>query len=433
MKNRLETGSKLFSSLTQSDYEVGKLIGAGSQGEVYEVKYKGNKYALKWYFEHTASQEQKSIINNLIENGSPDKRFLWPIDIIVVDNLFGYVMPLRPSNYYGIVDLMKRKSEPTFATLCMVGFNLASGYRQLHSKGYSYRDISFGNLFFNPDNGDILICDNDNVSVDGVDASGVLGTPRFMAPEIVRGEGDPSIYTDLFSMTILLFYLFMLHHPLEGALEADIKCLDTLAMHKLYGKEPLFIWDPNNVSNRPVPGYQDNAIIFWNIYPIFLKDMFTRAFTDGINIPDRRIRETEWLDAFIKLKNSIIYCQNCGKENFFDLVKFEQGENHVCWACCQNIMLPPRMEINKHLIMLNRDTKLYEYHILDNYNCDMVTAEMNRHPKKPAIWGLKNLTEKNWIYTKANGTDITIEPGKSAPLAVGVKIRIESATGEIKT
>jgi hypothetical protein len=39
--------------------------------------------------------------------------------------------------------------------------------------GYSYRDISFGNLFFDPDTGDVLICDNDNVSANGKDMSGV--------------------------------------------------------------------------------------------------------------------------------------------------------------------------------------------------------------------------------------------------------------------
>ena len=38
------------------------------------------------------------------------------------------------------------------------------GYRNLHIAGAKYQDISFGNLFFNPDNGDVLICDNDNVS-----------------------------------------------------------------------------------------------------------------------------------------------------------------------------------------------------------------------------------------------------------------------------
>jgi serine/threonine protein kinase len=50
-----------------------------------------------------------------------------------------------------------------------------------------------------------LIADNDNVSVDGAGVLGVLGTPRFMAPEIVRGETVPSTQTDLFSLSVLIF------------------------------------------------------------------------------------------------------------------------------------------------------------------------------------------------------------------------------------
>ena len=57
------------------------------------------------------------------------------------------------------------------------------------------------------------------------------GTLGFMAPEIVLGTAKPSTNTDLFSLAILLFYLLNIHHPLEGKLEAEIKCWD------IHGKE----------------------------------------------------------------------------------------------------------------------------------------------------------------------------------------------------
>jgi serine/threonine protein kinase len=102
-------------------------------------------------------------------------------------------MQLRPERYKGIVDLMKRRIEPTFRALATAGIELAHSFLALHAKGLCYRDISFGNVFFDPDTGDVLICDNDNVTVDGSATSGVLGTPRFMAPEVVRGEAMPSM------------------------------------------------------------------------------------------------------------------------------------------------------------------------------------------------------------------------------------------------
>ena len=75
---------------------------------------------------------------------------------------------------------------------------------------------------------------------------GVLGTPGFMAPEIVRGEKRPSRETDRYSLSVLLFYLFMVNHPLEGKLEANIKWMDYAARVKLYGTDPVFIFDPDN-------------------------------------------------------------------------------------------------------------------------------------------------------------------------------------------
>jgi serine/threonine protein kinase len=154
----------------------------------------------------------------------------------------------------------------------------------------------------------VRICDNDNVAVTGTAGGGVLGTPRFMAPEIVRGEARPSTDTDLFSLAVLLFYMFALNHPLEGQKEAEIRCFDLPAMNKLYGFEPRFIFDPDDDANRPVPGYHDNALLFWPLYPPFLRDLFTRAFTAGLRDPKNgRVRESEWRKAFVQLRDAIAY------------------------------------------------------------------------------------------------------------------------------
>ena len=203
----------------------------------------------------------------LVRRGAPSEHFLWPLELAADPRVrgFGYVMQLRPNRFKNIVDLMKRKIEPTFRSLATAGLNLSHNYLLLHSEGFCYRDISFGNAFFDPDTGDVLICDNDNVAVDGAATLGVLGTPRFMAPEVVRGEARPSTQTDLFSLSVLLFYMLMVHHPLEGKRETEIKCLDLAAMNKLYGSDPLFIFDHADSSNAPVPGVHGNALAFSRI------------------------------------------------------------------------------------------------------------------------------------------------------------------------
>jgi len=418
---------------------VEQFLGGGGQGEVYRAKLSGQPVALKWYFPASATPEQRDALGTLVKKGPPNEKFLWPMELASAAGVpgFGYVMPLREPRFKGIVDLMRRRIEPTFRALATAGLDLSHSYLQLHAEGLCYRDISFGNVFFDPGTGDVLICDNDNVTVDGEGTGGVLGTPRFMAPEVVRGDGLPSTQTDLFSLAVLLFYMFMVHHPLEGKRELEIHCLDLPAMTKLYGTDPLFIFDPDDDSNRPIPGYQDNVLDFWPLYPQFLHDLFTKAFTDGIRDPQNgRVRESEWRAAMVRLRDSIVYCAHCGAENFYDAeaLRHSGGKPGSCWSCRREIQLPPRIRMGNTIVMLNHDTRLFPHHIDDQkmYDFSQPVAAVIHHPKDPSIWGLKNLSNEKWIITTADGAIKDVEPGRSVTLAVGTKVNFGKTEGEIR-
>ena len=100
MDGQLKAGTFLTSE-SSTKYKVVSLLGAGGQGEVYDVESNGKHYALKWYFKHMATREQKDILDNLIAKGSPDASFLWPQDLIFKSygEPFGYIMPLRPQEF----------------------------------------------------------------------------------------------------------------------------------------------------------------------------------------------------------------------------------------------------------------------------------------------------------------------------------------------
>jgi serine/threonine protein kinase len=332
--------------------------------------------------------------------------------------------------------MMKRRIEPGFRALATVGLELSHSFLQLHARGLCYRDISFGNAFFDPDTGEVLICDNDNVAVDNQDKGGIYGTPRFMAPEIVRGDAVPSSQTDLFSLSVLLFYMFMMHHPLEGKKESSIKCLDLSAMRKLYGTEPLFIFDPDDNANAPDPAYQKNALVFWAIYPKFLREIFTKAFTDGLRDPlHGRVRESNWRTVMVRLRDCIIYCGHCKAENFYDAdahTSPTSGQSS-CWSCRRQLHPPPRLRIARSEVMLNHNAHLFPHHVDDErkYDFTQPLATVTPHPTEPNVWGLKNLSRQNWSATNTRGEVKDVAPGRSVTLAMGTRINFGRAEGEI--
>jgi len=410
-----------FTSEINKKYKIKKFLGSGGQGEVYEVSAGKEKYALKWYLPHVATSQQYEILEDLITKGAPDSSFLWPKDLIKDGDDFGYIMDLRPPEYLNMFELLKRRVEPSFKILCLIGFNIAKGFRELHSNGWCYRDISWGNLFINFNNGKVLICDNDNAVPNNSDLGNIGGTPRFMAPEIVLGKDKPSTNTDLFSLAILLFYLFNIHHPFEGKLEDKIHCLDPHAMKEIYGTNPVFIWDPNNKSNRPVPGYQQNAIDFWELYPQFFKDIFTHAFTEGLHNPQKRSTEGQWQSTCLKLLNSIIYCNNekCGVENFYDQKLIKIGVGCTCWNCQRIIPSPSILLINNDLIVLSKETNITQHHANNDFNIDNIIGKVVQNPNNPNQWGIKNLSSEIWTFIKPGGQSILVDPGKSFPLIKG--------------
>jgi hypothetical protein len=349
---------------------------------------------------------------------------------------FGYVMPLRDPAYKSMEDLMAARVTPSFRALATLGYHLAYSFLRLHADGLCYRDISRGNAFFHPETGEALICDNDNVTIDGSAYCGVQGTPKFMAPEIVRDEARPSAHTDRYSLAVLLFYIFMIAHPLDGAAEAALPVLDAEAAMRLYGTDPVFIYDPNNDSNRPVPGIHDNAIVYWQLYPGFLQQLFTQSFTIGLYDPQHgRVVDSQWQRAMVRLRDSIFHCGQCGAENFYDgeRIRAAGGDPGSCWACARRLTLPPRIRIGRDVILLNRDTPLYPHHVdaARLWDFSAPVARVVPHQTDPAACLLENLTDAKWTYAPPGESMVDVLPGRRAPLARGAKILFGAQVGEI--
>ena len=428
------SGGTSLTSVSGVKYTVEKLLGSGGQGGVYDVLSGGKHLALKWYHEDKATKAQLRILKDLLEKGSPGDEFLWPMDLIVSENgkRFGYIMKLRPPEYKNPVALMKNKINPSFYTICKVAYNTTLAFQKLHKMGYCYSDISFGNLFFHPKNGDVLICDNDNVSVSGLYESQVLGTPGFMAPEVVTGKARPARNTDLYSLAVLLFYLFFVNHPLDGEQEANIRCMDMAARIRLYGTNPVFIFDPADASNRPVKGRHDNALIYWNIFPESIKSLFTESFTVGLSDPRKRVTENTWLSAIADLMTGIVKCTACGAEVFCDDAKESEGVPRLCWNCGKTVKMPAKMIVGRNRILITSTAKIYARHTEGGNDMETVTGAVAVNPDNPSVWGIRNMTNYNWTYISGDGSQVTVAPGKAARILPDAKIDFGRETAEFK-
>jgi serine/threonine protein kinase len=402
-------------------------LGEGGQGAVYKVDYNGKPMALKWY--HKGYVEKLKVpkkffenLDNNIKKGAPTDAFLWPRDILKNEESFGYIMDLRPPEYkdFSLFLLAKEKFASVTAML-NAALHITAGFRGLHNKGYSYQDLNDGNFFINPKTGAVLICDNDNVSEYGK-SSGIAGKARYMAPEIVVGKASPGVKTDSFSLAVILFLLFINDHPLEGK-KTCVPCMTEELEKKFYGKEPVFIYDPADTSNRPEPGIHRNALKRWTRYPVCLREMFQKAFSkQALSDPSYRVLEIDWLRLFIRLRAEIFKC-SCGEVFFAGAM-----EETPCPACGKKNKFAMYIKTPRYNIPVHQRTKLYACHTeVESNDFSTLTGEIDR---ETGSISLKNVSNKAWTATEDN-KKVTVAPGSLAPLCKGITLDFGGQTAEI--
>jgi serine/threonine protein kinase len=406
---------------------VGDKLGEGGVGAVYEADYDGKPKALKWYSGKKFKNPDKFYENleNNIREGKPAKSFLWPEDITEhVGEAFGYIMDLRPPGYKEFSKfLIAKEGFASVTAMVNAALNITAGFLALHNRGYSYQDLNDGNFFINPKNGDVLICDNDNVSEYGKN-SGIAGKARYMAPEIVAKGKMPDHSTDRFSLSVVLFLLWTNNHPLEGKNSCP-PCMNAANEKRIFGTDPVFIFDPTDDSNRPVQGLHKGAIIRWPLLPEYLREEFIKVFSKELmHEPAKRVIDLEWLRLFIRMRDEVYKCPSCGKVYFADPV----GQN-PCPGCKKIAPFPFYIKTRRYNPPVHQRTKLYACHTeKDSDDFEPLTGEV---VAKDGGFELKNVSDKNWTVTE-DGNTSNLAPGASIALKKNMTINFGADSAEIK-
>lgn len=434
---RLAVGSDFTNVAGTRKGVITGFLGAGGQGSVYEVNVGGSRFALKWYHDSYIDIDLglRTRLQKAVERGAPNASFLWPLDLVEMrgEKSFGYIMPVRRGEYRGLRDLIARppdRVELTMVQRYTLCARLAEAFLQLHAAGLCYQDVNFGNIFFHPQSVDALICDNDNVNVDGADAS-IYGTRKFMAPEVVRRETLPNTKTDLFSMSVLFFYAVMGWHPLDGKREAEYSILNSEAELSLYGEAPLFLFDPENTANGPVEGLHDPLVARWQSLPKALRRLFTRAFTSGLNDPDTRVLERQWRSAFSAAVPSVFPCQDCGFEHSID-AGAEVKAPQTCQNCQQDLSAPLCLSATRGVLALSPGQALPQ-HLLTNSKPSFkaLVGLVEEHPSKPGVIGLRNVSDDDWVVHLPDREPGILSPGTVIIVQDGARFKFGDIEGRV--
>ena len=422
------------------EYRILELLGEGGQGEVYLVENGGKRYAFKVYKEYPAPEFCENLKNN-VEKGSPAETFLWPRAIVKTNEYFGYLMDLRPENYVSFISYLNAKSRfSDRSALLHWCIELCTSFKKLHEMGYSYQDLNDGSFFLDPETGDLLICDNDNVTADKKNL-GILGKMCYMAPEIVRGDIDPrtkepqmpDVHSDRFSLAVILFMALCYDNPYVGERLKNYHLRDEVAEYEMFGKNPIFVYHKTDKSNRPIRGYHKSVLRLWPTLPLYVREAFHRTFVDGLcDRENERTTELEWLKLLTRYRDELVIC-DCGYHYALGLE--DKTIRDTCPLCgTKDQRTHVLLTIGKNRVLIEPQKKLYSYHVdkfSSSYNEEI--GEIIRNKKNPALLGIRINLGKDVLIKDSTGTQKTIPSGGVIPIIKDLKIKFnENTIGEIK-
>lgn len=345
-----------------SDVEfVDEVIGAGAMKDVYFAPDKSYVVAFfRQRQDYQARERLKSITTtycdrlfNEVGGDYWKNLFCWPKGVVEHNGLIGVVVPAYPKHFFfeygsknndmlGIkgkekegkwfaaANLRSRFMDPrelgdwlNHLKMCIL---LSRAVKKMHMMGLAHSDLSYKNVLVDPSRGHVCIIDVDGLVVPGRFPPDVVGTPDFIAPEVVKtahlAKDDPNRKlprreTDLHALAVLIYMYLLYRHPLRGGKVHDVNDEqrdESLTM----GENALFVEHPNDPSNRikvadakptELP-WADTTRLPYTITGPYLSPLFLQSFVSGLHDPGVRPSANDWETALVKTVDLIQPCQN---------------------------------------------------------------------------------------------------------------------------
>lgn len=290
----------------------------GAEGELYFSE--GKTHVIKLYFPDPKTGKpdphRRTTVDNILtrfnlvkDDPSRAAYFGWP-DAVVTSPKLGIRMPMvkdaKPLDNYvrpAFWQSLPTAEKGSWQVRLSITFRMARIMRWMQGRGLCHSDLSPKNFLVNIKTGQTTLIDCDGLVVPGIQPPSVLGTPQCMAPEIVAGKAKPSVDTDKHALAVLIYWTFLLRHPLQGPKthDKDPEKDEQFA----YGDRALYIEHPTDRSNRPA-----KLPFTTDLLTPLVKKLFNSAFIDGLHNPKKRPSPAQWESALQRMADRIVPCQN---------------------------------------------------------------------------------------------------------------------------
>lgn len=235
-------GAEVIKSLREEAYEAQHFgqyrlmepLGKGGMGEVYKAEHQLLKRpcAIKLIRpEHAGDPQMLARFEREVRTTA--RLTHWnTIDIYdygrTDDGTFYYVMEFLPGKSLKDVIADSRKMSPARTVHLLV--QICDALSEAHAKSFIHRDINPNNIFVTHLGGvydvakllDFGLVKSVAGKGDGTEANltmtgTVTGTPKYMAPEQSFSEGEPHVYSDIYSLGAVAYAMLTGYPPFDGA------------------------------------------------------------------------------------------------------------------------------------------------------------------------------------------------------------------------
>ncbi|HEY3668777.1 MAG TPA: serine/threonine-protein kinase, partial [Polyangiaceae bacterium] len=220
-------------------FRVVSLLGEGGMGAVYEIEHELTKHRRALKLLHKAMADQPSVVERFLREASAAGRVGNPHIVETFD-----AGVLDTGEPYLVMEILR--GEPLAARIAhgkmpildvvdLVGQAVA-GVQAAHAAGIVHRDLKPDNLFITegPDGRpfvkllDFGISKFDPSKTNGLQLTqegAALGTPYYMPPEQIRGEGSLDARADVYALGVILYECLAGVRPFEAETLAHLAIL----------------------------------------------------------------------------------------------------------------------------------------------------------------------------------------------------------------